>query len=72
MTFDEFLKKKKIDGSWLQMANPQLYESLLHEYNALGKIAFEQRKKFILNELRICTHSTNSTKNVQPGSNSNS
>ncbi|MCS6905017.1 MAG: hypothetical protein RML72_09170 [Bacteroidia bacterium] len=58
MTFDEFLNKKKIESQKLKIINPSLYEYLLNEYNILGQAAFEQRKKFIINELRIWVNST--------------
>jgi hypothetical protein len=53
MNFDEFLTQKKVDFDKLKKINPQLYNALLMEYNTLGAKAFDQRKKFILNELRI-------------------
>jgi hypothetical protein len=53
MNFEEFLTKKKVDGEKLKKINPQLYNALLVAYNTLGTKAFDQRKKFILNELRI-------------------
>jgi hypothetical protein len=53
MNFDEFLTKKKVDVDKLKQLNSQLYNALLIEYNTLGAKAFDQRKKFIFNELRI-------------------
>ncbi|MCE3006997.1 MAG: hypothetical protein LW884_01435 [Bacteroidetes bacterium] len=48
-----FFQKKKIDTAALATAEPQLWAHICQEYALLGAAAYEQRKKFYLNDWRL-------------------
>ncbi|MCS7084817.1 MAG: hypothetical protein RMM53_01790 [Bacteroidia bacterium] len=49
--FDQYLKKKKISPSKYRQS-PE-YGEFAREFSLLGPYAFDQRKKFFLNKLRL-------------------
>lgn len=52
MTFEEFLKKKKIDPVQLMMAERDLFFEFESHFNQMGDKSFEYSKKFWFNKLR--------------------
>ena len=51
--FDEFLKKKRIDGEAYKKAMKAEWGQFRKEYEQSGEAAFDARKKFFLNNLRL-------------------
>jgi hypothetical protein len=51
--FAAFLSKKKINTQQFQTQQPQVFAALSIEYNGLGQAAFDQRKKFLINDWRL-------------------
>ncbi len=52
MTFEEFLKKKKIDPIQLEMTERALFSEFESDFNKMGDKSFEYSKKFWFNKLR--------------------
>lgn len=52
MTFEEFLKKKKIDPEQLKTAERDLFQTFESDFNQMGDKSFEYSKKFWFNKLR--------------------
>lgn len=52
MTFEEFLKKKKIDPGQLKTAERDLFQTFESDFNQMGDRSFEYSKKFWFNKLR--------------------
>lgn len=52
MTFEDFLKKKKIDPVQLEMAERALFSEFESDFNKMGDKSFEYSKKFWFNKLR--------------------
>ena len=51
--FDEFLEKKRIDGEAYKQAMESEWNQFREEYEKSGEAAFDARKKFFLNNLRL-------------------
>ncbi|MBX3101579.1 MAG: hypothetical protein KF690_03630 [Bacteroidetes bacterium] len=51
--FAAFLSQKKIDGQAFAARASQEYSRAAREYAVLGPVAFDQRKKFYLNDWRL-------------------
>jgi hypothetical protein len=64
MTFDEFLKKKKIDPVQLQKAEPSLFSEFNSHFGQMGEKSFDHSKKFWFNKLRRSYHLTEEPKVV--------
>lgn len=56
MTFEEFLKKKKIDPVQLQSAEPSLFSEFNSHFSQMGEKSFDHSKKFWFNKLRRSFH----------------
>lgn len=52
MTFEDFLKKKKIDPVQLEMTERDLFSEFESDFNKMGDKSFEYSKKFWFNKLR--------------------
>jgi len=52
MTFDEFFKKKRIDLSALQKAEPALFSEFETHYEQMGEKSFDHTKKYWFNKTR--------------------
>lgn len=48
-----YLREKRIDGGRFRATRPDEYARWESEWAVLGKAAFDQRKKFLLNPLRL-------------------
>ena len=51
--FEEFLEKKRIDGAAYRRALEAEWNQFKEEYEQSGEAAFDARKKFFLNNLRL-------------------
>ena len=51
--FEEFLKKKWIDGEAYKKAMEAEWNQFKQEYEQSGEAVFDARKKFFLNNLRL-------------------
>jgi hypothetical protein len=51
-SFDAYLNSKKIDSITFKALHAALFQNLQTEYALLGEKAFDQRKKFLINEWR--------------------
>jgi hypothetical protein len=52
MTFDEFFKKKRIDLTALQKAEPALFSEFKTHYEQMGEKSFDHTKKYWFNKTR--------------------
>ena len=53
LTFEQFFEKKKIDLAAYRQAEPQAVQQLEEAYAVMGETSFDQRKKFLFNDLRL-------------------
>ncbi|QXV65495.1 hypothetical protein INP83_20940 [Mucilaginibacter sp. 21P] len=53
MTFEEFFRKKKIDLTAMQSAEPGLFSEFKEHYEAMGEKSFDHTKKYWFNKLRL-------------------
>lgn len=51
--FAAFLQKKKINASLFQAQQPLAFITLCVQFNSMGEAAFDQRKKFLINDWRL-------------------
>lgn len=51
--FEEFLKKKRIDSVKFKASLAQEWLGFMIEFDQSGEAAFDARKKFFLNNLRL-------------------
>lgn len=51
--FEEYLRQKHIDPDAFQKAMPDHWTELKESFRILGAGAFDARKKFLLNNLRL-------------------
>lgn len=66
MTFEEFLKKKKIDPVQLMVAERDLFFEFESHFNQMGDKSFEYSKKFWFNKLRRAHPLKEEPKPVKP------
>ena len=52
-TFTAFLQRKKIAADAFAQAQPDAFAKAEAEYAVLGAVAFDQRKKFYINDWRL-------------------
>jgi hypothetical protein len=52
MTFEEFFKKKRIDLSALQKAEPALFSDFKTHFEQMGEKSFDHTKKYWFNKVR--------------------
>lgn len=52
MTFDEYLKKKKINPDAFKAERPEEYQKLKQFFDGSGEANFNNAKKFIINQIR--------------------
>jgi hypothetical protein len=55
-SFEDYLRKKRIDLVQWQAEAPQEVAGLRAEYDAMGEASFDQRKKFWINRWRLRYH----------------
>lgn len=53
MSFEEFLISKKINIESFRLAEPERFELLASDFEAMGEKSFDHSKKFIFNKLRL-------------------
>ena len=51
--FEAFLAKKKIDTAAFQRAEPGAYALQATEFEQLGPVSYDQRRKFYFNDWRL-------------------
>ena len=51
--FEAFLTKKRIDSNRFKASMAQEWETYRSEFDQMGEAAFDARKKFFLNGLRL-------------------
>lgn len=56
LTFDEFMKKKKIDLIAMQQGEPALFDEFKKHYSEMGEKSFDHTKKYWFNKLRRQYH----------------
>lgn len=52
MTFEEYLKKKKINPDAFKAERPEEYQKLKEFFDGSGEANFNNAKKFIINQIR--------------------
>ncbi|RYY36241.1 MAG: hypothetical protein EOP46_07155, partial [Sphingobacteriaceae bacterium] len=52
LTFEEFMKKKKIDLAAMQQGEPSLFGEFQTHFNQMGEKSFDHTKKYWFNKLR--------------------
>ncbi|TAE51047.1 MAG: hypothetical protein EAZ89_10835 [Bacteroidetes bacterium] len=52
MTFEDFLKSKRIDSAAFRAARPEEWESWRQLFEAMGPVSFDYQKKYFFNPVR--------------------